>query len=139
MLDHMLEVNTEVREAFEKFKINDEDIIFIKEMIQGPKGSDPVWPYLGRGKNQSFLYEIVSNKITGIDVDKWDYFARDSYHLGIPNSFDMGRCMEFSRVIEVEKKVKVNSVKKEVKRLQICSRDKVHNSCSTPLQQHVMF
>ncbi|OXB61764.1 UNVERIFIED_CONTAM: hypothetical protein H355_005229, partial [Colinus virginianus] len=34
------------------------------------------WPYRGRPKEKSFLYEIVANKKNGIDVDKWDYFAR---------------------------------------------------------------
>ena len=34
------------------------------------------WPYEGRPVEKSFLYEIVSNKRNGIDVDKWDYFAR---------------------------------------------------------------
>ena len=30
----------------------------------------------------------MANKKTGIDVDKWDYFARDFYHLGVTNEFD---------------------------------------------------
>ena len=34
------------------------------------------------------MYQIVANKKTGIDVDKWDYFARDCHHLGISNNFD---------------------------------------------------
>ena len=32
--------------------------------------------------------QIVANKKNGIDVDKWDYFARDCHHLGITISFD---------------------------------------------------
>ena len=36
-----------------------------------------------------YLLQIVANKSTGVDVDKWDYFARDCHHLGIPNSFDL--------------------------------------------------
>ena len=32
--------------------------------------------------------QIVANKKNGIDVDKWDYFARDCHHLGIMISFD---------------------------------------------------
>lgn len=34
------------------------------------------WPYKGRPMEKSFLYEVVANKRNGIDVDKWDYFAR---------------------------------------------------------------
>ena len=69
--------------------------------------------YKGRGREKSFLYEVVANKRNGIDVDKWDYFARDCYHLGIANSFDHWRYMSFARVIEVDGQK------------QICSRDKV--------------
>ena len=32
--------------------------------------------------------QIVTNKRNGIDVNKWDYFARDCYHLGITSIFD---------------------------------------------------
>ncbi|KAJ8016324.1 hypothetical protein DPEC_G00006010 [Dallia pectoralis] len=70
------------------------------------------WPYKGRTVEKSFLYEIVANKRNGIDVDKWDYFARDSYHLGIQNNFDYRRSLKFARVCEV------------AGRKQICYRDK---------------
>ena len=33
--------------------------------------------------------QIVANKQFGIDVDRWDYFARDSHSMGIPSNFDM--------------------------------------------------
>ena len=39
--------------------------------------------------------KIVANGFTGIDVDKMDYFARDSHSVGLPNSFDW-RYNEFS-------------------------------------------
>ena len=71
------------------------------------------WPYMGRKQSKSFLYEVVANKRNGIDVDKWDYFARDCHCLGIPNNFDMKRFMKFARVINVKNK------------RQICTRDKV--------------
>ena len=35
------------------------------------------------------IIQIVANKINNMDVDKWDYFARDCHCLGIPNSFNM--------------------------------------------------
>ena len=40
-------------------------------------------------ENLEYLSQIVANKMFGIDVDKWDYFARDSHSLGIPSNFDM--------------------------------------------------
>ena len=39
--------------------------------------------------NKLLSLEIVVNKMNGIDVGKWDYFARDSQNLGIPSNFDM--------------------------------------------------
>ncbi|XP_040290958.1 deoxynucleoside triphosphate triphosphohydrolase SAMHD1-like [Bufo bufo] len=71
------------------------DFIFIKEMIVGcPERPE------GRGEEKRFLYEIVANKITGIDVDKMDYFARDCHHLGMQNNFDYKRFLEFARVCD---------------------------------------
>ncbi|KAF4788676.1 Deoxynucleoside triphosphate triphosphohydrolase SAMHD1 [Turdus rufiventris] len=57
----------------------EEDMLFIKEQIGGPIDETACvesWPYRGRPKEKGFLYEIVANKENGIDVDKWDYFAR---------------------------------------------------------------
>ena len=34
------------------------------------------------------MVQIVTNKRTGIDVDKWDYFARDCQYMGIQTEFD---------------------------------------------------
>lgn len=59
------------------------------------------------------LKKIVANERNGIDVDKWDYFARDCHMLGIKNTFDHTRCMKFARVVEVDGEK------------QICFRDKV--------------
>ena len=49
---------------------------FLQELIYGPfqQGSDNEqlgnWPYVGRGPEKYFLYEIVANKISSVDVDK---------------------------------------------------------------------
>eukprot|EP01132_Coremiostelium_polycephalum_P000993 gene993-1259_t len=59
-----------------------------------------------RGKPQTterkFLYDIVANQRNSVDVDKFDYLARDSYHLGRSIVCDFTRLMEFSRVIDDE-------------------------------------
>lgn len=114
MLDHLIEENR-LQEHLDEYDIKKQDIDFVKEMIAGPlsgKNSE-VWPYRGRGEDKSFLYEIVSNERNKVDVDKWDYFARDCHHLGIRNSFDHMRFMQFIKVLRVEGE-----------RLQICARDK---------------
>ncbi|XP_069740424.1 deoxynucleoside triphosphate triphosphohydrolase SAMHD1-like isoform X1 [Narcine bancroftii] len=100
-----------------------EDLVFIKEQIRGPAArsdgedglpKDLEWPYKGRPKEKGFLYEIVANKRTGIDVDKWDYFARDCHHLGIRNNFDFERFLRFARVCDVGKTKHICTREKEV-------------------------
>ncbi|KAK9981743.1 hypothetical protein ABG768_001267, partial [Culter alburnus] len=90
-----------------------EDINFIEEIIKGCKTSDKQWSMKGRTEDKSFLYEIVANKLNGVDVDKWDYFARDCHYLGIPNGFDYQRLLKSARVCMVDG------------RNHICFRDKV--------------
>lgn len=47
-----------------------------------------------------FLYEIVSNKRNGIDVDKFDYLKRDTFYLGMSFSLDCSRILKYARVID---------------------------------------
>ncbi|XP_030623579.1 deoxynucleoside triphosphate triphosphohydrolase SAMHD1-like [Chanos chanos] len=121
MFDHMVKEN-KLEPVMEKYGlILPDDLDFIKEQIAGPlhppvstsKGQAP-WPYKGRPKEKSFLYEIVANKRNGIDVDKWDYFARDCYHLGIHNNFDHRRFLKFARVCDVDGKKYICTRDKEV-------------------------
>ena len=65
----------------------DEEIRIIKRMI------DP-------DINDSFLYQIVCNKINGLDCDKFDYIVRDTYNIGLAYSFDVMRLIDQARVIE---------------------------------------
>ncbi|XP_072918222.1 deoxynucleoside triphosphate triphosphohydrolase SAMHD1-like [Hemitrygon akajei] len=101
--------------VLKSYDLGSKDVKFIKELIRGAeeKKKSPQWLYKGRSKEKNFLYEIVANKQTEIDVDKWDYLARDSYHLGIKNNFDYQRILKYVRVCEV------NNMKI------ICIRDKV--------------
>ncbi|KAG7174187.1 Deoxynucleoside triphosphate triphosphohydrolase SAMHD1-like 2 [Homarus americanus] len=68
---------------WKKYKLGDKDKKFIRELIGGAKSANGIWPYEGLGKEKAFLYEVVANKRTGVDVDKWDYFVRDSYSFGM--------------------------------------------------------
>lgn len=112
MFDHLVSSNNLLGE-FEKYGLTEQDRTFIKEQIAGPrKHIQKNWPYSGRSKDKRFLYEIVANKRNEIDVDKWDYFARDCHMLGIKNNFDHTRYMKFARVLKFDNE------------LQICSRDK---------------
>uniref|UniRef100_A0A667Z8U7 HD/PDEase domain-containing protein n=1 Tax=Myripristis murdjan TaxID=586833 RepID=A0A667Z8U7_9TELE len=101
MFDHMVEVN-ELKKEMEKYKL-DKDLEFIKQLIDGPLAvASVLGDEQGRGEVKYFLYEIVANKTNGIDVDKWDYLARDCHHLGIPMTFDYRRLLMFTRVCEVD-------------------------------------
>ncbi|XP_047673908.1 deoxynucleoside triphosphate triphosphohydrolase SAMHD1-like isoform X2 [Tachysurus fulvidraco] len=105
-----------IREIMAKYRLDDQDIMFIKELIFGPNppnGEKEKWPYRGRPMDKSYLYEIVANKSTGIDVDKMDYFSRDCLHLGMKSNFSHERYMKFARVCTTEKNEK-----------KICMRDK---------------
>ncbi|KAI1892779.1 hypothetical protein AGOR_G00137040 [Albula goreensis] len=121
MFDHLVKVNNLEPVMEQHGLVLPEDLLFIKEQITGPleppvplsQGQSP-WPYHGRPEEKSFLYEIVANKRNGIDVDKWDYFARDCYHLGIQNNFDYRRFLKFARVCEVNGKKHICTRDKEV-------------------------
>ncbi|MBN3274665.1 SAMH1 triphosphohydrolase, partial [Polyodon spathula] len=120
MFDHLISVNG-LKSVMMKHGLElSEDLHFIKEQIAGPtyipKGDGQEttsWPYKGRTEAKGFLYEIVANKRNGIDVDKWDYFARDCYHLGIQNNFDYKRFLKFARVCEVGTKKHICTREKE--------------------------
>jgi len=56
---------------------------------------------LGNSENEEkeFLYEIVSNSLCGIDVDRLDYLQRDAYHTGIPG-FQPDYLLRCARVVD---------------------------------------
>ncbi|CAI9729845.1 Hypothetical predicted protein [Octopus vulgaris] len=83
MLEHLFKENPRI-------KVERNDIDFIKDLITGK-------PEIYR--RPKFLYQIINNKSYNIDVDKWDYLARDSHFLGIGKSFDHERMIKMSRVI----------------------------------------
>ncbi|XP_069683659.1 deoxynucleoside triphosphate triphosphohydrolase SAMHD1 isoform X2 [Periplaneta americana] len=93
----------------------------IEELIMG-KGKT-------LGNEKIFLYEIISNKETGIDVDRWDYFLRDGLHLNFKFTFDYRRLLEFCRVINVEGKKRICFRNKEAQNIydMFLVRAKLHN------------
>ncbi|KAF8505416.1 HD-domain/PDEase-like protein [Russula emetica] len=69
-----------------------QDVEFIKALIAGDQArcSD----------EKPFLFEIVSNKRNGIDVDKFDYIARDTRAIGDNQNLSLTRLINSARVIE---------------------------------------
>lgn len=130
MFKHLI-VENEIEAEFEKYIDGDLEKFktFIFELIEGAsKNEAEGWPYEGTCQEKRFLYEIVANKRNGIDVDKWDYFARDCHMLGIKNSFDHTRCMKFARVVEVNGEKQICFRDKEVENLyeMFHTRDVLH-------------
>jgi HD superfamily phosphohydrolase len=74
-------------EILSKF-ITSDDIKFIQDIID-PK------PHM-----DGFVYQIVSNNLNGLDVDKYDYINRDAYHTGIKSGFDCFRLIDFVLIID---------------------------------------
>lgn len=64
-----------------------EEIEGIANMIQGNYSQ----------YKKKFLYEIISNSTTGLDVDRFDYLQRDAYHTGLPG-FQSGYLLKCVRV-----------------------------------------
>ncbi|XP_042073872.1 deoxynucleoside triphosphate triphosphohydrolase SAMHD1-like isoform X1 [Haplochromis burtoni] len=122
MFDYLLEENG-LKPVMEQYGLEikdkkENDLVFIKGMIDDTqKKTAQHKQYPGREKEKSFLYEIVSNKETGIDVDKFDYFARDCHHLGIQNNFDHQRFIMFARVCDVNGSKHICSRDKEIENL----------------------
>ncbi|CAG8830014.1 16655_t:CDS:2, partial [Gigaspora rosea] len=69
--------------------LSTDDLKVIKNLIKGD-----------RTKSSPYLFDIVSNKRNSVDVDKFDYLARDCYYLGMKSLFDSPRLMRFSYVTE---------------------------------------
>ncbi|KAM4738331.1 deoxynucleoside triphosphate triphosphohydrolase SAMHD1-like [Anableps anableps] len=109
IFDHLVEQNDLRRVMEDHGLVPADDLDFIKGLID-PQNNE--WPRHGRPESKAFLYEVVSNTRNKIDVDKWDYFARDCHHLGMQNNFDCHRLIKFTRVCKVDGE------------MQICYRDK---------------
>jgi HD superfamily phosphohydrolase len=71
-----------------KNKISQDHINFIKSIIN-PKNGET-----------GFIYQIVSNYLNGIDVDKCDYIARDTTAIGLQYNLDFTRLVDDIEVID---------------------------------------
>jgi len=95
MIDALVEENGLWKE-FKEAGLKEIDMTFIKECIEGIDPREAK----GRGPEKAFLYEIISNKRNGIDVDKFDYFMRDSKALNISATFDPYRLKLFMKAMK---------------------------------------
>lgn len=109
-----------VKSLLEVFDVNSEDIKNIEHYILGtkPEKIDP---------NKYFLYQIVHNTDTEIDVDKFEYLLRDSKNLNICIHFDYTRLMHYCFVFNVNG------------RLEICFHKKVKDCIYELFQDRLML
>lgn len=85
-----------------KYGLTNIDLIFISEMIRGTKLEERV----GRNAEKFYLYDIVNNINSGLDVDKLDYFQRDIYyskveHVNFDRFFNLARVMKAPKVSHI--------------------------------------
>lgn len=57
--------------------------------------------------DKEFMFQIVSNDENGIDVDKWDYLARDAFYLGQNSNFDYMRLFAHAKALKVDGKMHI--------------------------------
>lgn len=93
MLRHLIKKNS-INVA--DFGLKHIDILFIEEIIGGVKGSDRK----GRMPEKSYLYDIVNNTRSGLDVDKLDYYQRDMRQTNVVLNASFERFIELGRVYE---------------------------------------
>ncbi|XP_074498627.1 deoxynucleoside triphosphate triphosphohydrolase SAMHD1-like [Sebastes fasciatus] len=146
MFDHMVESNG-LKVEMKKYLLElPKDTDFIKQMIEGlpERAQGQKWPGKGRDEEKSFLYEIVANNHNKIDVDKFDYFARDSYYLGIKVNFDHHRFIKFARVCEVDGQMHICTRDKELDNLyemfhtRCCLHRRAYQHKVTTIIQHMI-
>ena len=76
-------------------KYSKNQILFIKSLI---------CPKYFKKMNQypKFLYQIISNEDTSLDVDKFDYLKRDPYNIGLNKHIDFERLIQNIKIIDNE-------------------------------------
>ena len=99
-------VDTKTMRVFKPPNVEDavltsRDFVFIKESILGePLGNNT--RLIGREEyHKEFLYDIVNNKWSGLDVDKLDYFARDATRTGVGSARMDYKLIDDARVSRV--------------------------------------
>lgn len=83
-----------------RYDLSAVDQTFIEEIIRGTKEKDRI----GRPMEKFYLYDIVNNNRSGLDMDKVDYFRRDMFYTNALGStaIKFDRFIEMGRVYKAE-------------------------------------
>jgi len=107
VLTHILDTHA-LHKEFYSYGLNSGHVAMIGEMMWGTEAKAPKdWKWIGPPPGKEFLYEIVCNEATGIDVDKFDYYRRDCRGSNISISFDSERLLRLTRALPVDGKVRL--------------------------------
>ncbi|XP_072043619.1 deoxynucleoside triphosphate triphosphohydrolase SAMHD1-like [Amphiura filiformis] len=99
------------------------DYIRSENMTKGvSKGLRDRWDHY---EKKRFLYQIISNSDSGIDVDKWDYLRRDCNNLGLTNDFNHNRVISYMQVLPCKRKIVPDEVEKEKCKRKIGSQSSI--------------
>lgn len=82
LIEYIIKNDVDLKEI-----ISDNEIQFIKNLINS---SD---------SHVGFIYQIISNSVTGLDVDKYDYLLRDVYMLNFQAKIDISRLVNDVKII----------------------------------------
>lgn len=81
------------------YGLSEQDMLFVEEIIAGTNESERK----GRPSEKFYLYDIVNNSRSGLDVDKLDYFMRDMRYTNASSSTaNFQRFIELGRVFPAE-------------------------------------
>ena len=72
---------------------------------------------MGRPASKRFLFEIVSNKRSGLDVDKFDYIQRDCHNTGVRGVYEIDRVVLNAEVHNCDGELQLCWPQKEVENL----------------------
>jgi deoxynucleoside triphosphate triphosphohydrolase SAMHD1 len=100
------------------FGLTERDLLFIEEIILGVKDSDR----RGREPSKFYLYDIVNNTRSGLDVDKFDYFQRDMMYTNVGSN---GIAPEIRRMFDLGRVMKAQTGKDKPDELTICYPEKL--------------
>ena len=92
-----------------QFKQSLLDILLLKKIINNSILKDLIQPQEinfinnlinpDKSIHQGYIYQIVSNTLNGLDVDKYDYLVRDSMSLGISIAFSFDKLINNAKVV----------------------------------------
>lgn len=79
--------------------LSDDELKRIKELIVGSCHNHQPGSGQAPLNDKRFLFDIVANGRNSIDVDKFDYLARDSYYCNVKISCDLNRLQRLTKVL----------------------------------------